>query len=93
MNVEIPGDPIRVLFDWDYGYSSPVRGPEGVENNLTQELREDLRAWLDVFETGNPSDPAWPPASWIMEGRSLRKRVQDELGAGFVVVFALDVKR
>lgn len=86
--MQIPGEPIRVLFDWDYGYSSPLRGPEDVDDNLTQQLRDLLREWLDVFEAGNPSDPSHPSASWIVQGRTLRDRVQEELGPGFEVVFA-----
>ena len=93
MTVQIPGEPIRVLFDWDYGYSSPLRAPEHIKHSLTQKLRDELRAWLDVFETGNPSDPGWPPLSWLAQGRTLKDRVQEELGPGFEVVFVLDRNR
>ena len=63
VTVQNRGGPIRVLFDWDYGYSSPLRAREDVEHSLAQELRDELCEWLDVFEAGNPSGRNWPPSS------------------------------
>lgn len=85
--------PHRVLFDWDYGYGLPLRSQIDVVSLLSPALVDDLRAWLDVFETANPSRDNELPSSWMSEGRALRERVSNELGPEFEVVWGPDRRR
>jgi hypothetical protein len=84
---------ITVTLDADFGYSLALHSREPVEHLLTLHLRQDLATWLEFLERGNPSDPGHPGLTWVAEARTLRERMQAELGSGFEVVWAPDERR
>ena len=85
--------PQRVVLDIDYSYKSVLFSKLPVEHLLTDGLRLDLAVWQDEFERANPSDPDALGAGWIKQARSLRSRVQAELGPDYEVVCESDERR